>query len=541
MKAKNKTTLNNENTPEGGPHIEAASTITPASTAGASTENITWELPLLLPPNVIKEENEVAADLKSVRRRTKSAVVTKLSSAISLSENDSNAKDYVLDTNILLSTPDALFGFSDNNVWLTLTTEQELDNKKTAPGEVGFNARRVIRTLDELREKGDFRTGIKLENGGHLYIYMDTADGNMLPDEFAKNKPDNMILASIFGMQAKYQRKFTLVTNDIALRISATVCGIDVQSYKNEHIDAESFYKGIRTVEADDLLINTLYASGVIHAKEGGAFWNFHENEFIIFKSQSASALTVHKNKDIFLIKDKKMLSVTPKNAAQRFALYALLAPVEEIPLVILTGPAGCGKTFLSLAAGMAQVSIEGAASAVRKTKAKNEHYDKILITRNNVTSDDDFGYLPGDLDEKMAPLMAPFYDNLESLLRDKMGADTQMAIEDLFEVGTVGVCPLAYMRGRSITHSFLIVDEAQNATRTQIRDIVTRAGKGTKIVICGDPSQIDNHMLDKWSCGLTFLNERMKDSPLAASVYFDEKDSVRSDLASEGLARLTL
>ena len=462
-------------------------------------------------------------------------------------------KNYVLDTNILLSSPNALLGFEDNNVWITLTTEQELDNKKTAPGELGFNARQVIRTLDELRVRGDFRRGVELENGGRLYIYMGEAKDDLLPEEFAKNKPDNIILASILGMQNANSQKFILVTNDVALRISATICGIEVQSYRNDHVSADEFYKGWSVINIQDANIDRLYADGQIDAKiisnddsiAGGDDFTPHENEFFVIKSaRGSSALAIYKKGKLYLIKDKTLTSlssVIAKNAAQKFALYALMAPVEDIPLVILTGPAGCGKTFLSLAAGMAQVSIDGIANFRKPSKYNADNYDKILISRNNITSDADFGYLPGDLEEKMTPLMAPFYDNLESLLRDKAGENTQMEIEDLFASGVVSVCPLAYMRGRSITHSFLIVDEAQNATRTQIRDIVTRAGKGTKVVICGDPSQIDNHTLDKWNNALTFLNERMKDSEYAASVTFNNNDSVRSELATEALKRLNM
>ena len=458
-----------------------------------------------------------------------------------------DVKNYVLDTNILLSSPNALSGFAENNVWLTLTTEQELDSKKTAPGELGYNARQVIRALDHFRELGDFRKGVEIGNGGHLFIYMGYAgeknDAPSLPEEFERSKPDNVILESILCMEKEFGKDFILVTNDIALRISATICGIEVQSYRNDHVSTEQFYTGRnRIMVPDGSIINKLYSDGKIDFDTAcsGVSCEAHENEFFKLKCGDQSALTIYKNGVLHLIKDKKILSVTPKNAAQKFAAYALMAPVDEIPLVILNGPAGCGKTFLSLAAGMAQVSMDGIASEKKRTR-KTEEYDKVLISRNNVTSDADFGYLPGDLEDKMAPLMAPFYDNLESLLRDKAGENTQMEIEDLFAAGTVSVCPLAYMRGRSITHSFLIVDEAQNATRTQMRDIVTRAGKSTKIVICGDPSQIDNHTLDKWNNGLTFLNEKMKDSPLAASVTFDESDSVRSELATEALKRLDI
>ena len=236
------------------------------------------------------------------------------------------------------------------------------------------------------------------------------------------------------------------------------------------------------------------------------------------------------------LITTKKVYGVTPKNAAQVFALYALTAPASEIPLVILKGAAGSAKTFLSLAAGLDSIDING--------RGNRSLYNKGLITRNNVTSDDDFGYLPGDIDEKMTPLLAPFYDNLESLVRgssDESNEQVQMQINDFFDSGMIKVCPLAYMRGRSITHSYLIVDEAQNSTRLQMRDIITRAGEGTKVIICGDPKQIDNIRLDRYNNGLVFAADKMKDSSLCAQITFGEHESVRSSLASEALRRLEI
>lgn len=210
------------------------------------------------------------------------------------------------------------------------------------------------------------------------------------------------------------------------------------------------------------------------------------------------------------------------------------MQPVEKIPFVILKGPAGTAKTFLSLAAGLDQTYDD----------PRHSRYDSILISRNNVMADEDFGYLPGELRDKMNPLLAPFFDNLESLLRKDSGEDKSnisMQIDDMIETGVIEICALAYMRGRSITNKFLIVDETQNATRSQIRDIITRAGAGCKVVICGDPEQIDAHNLDKLNNGLVFASEKMKGSPLCAQVTFNENESVRSELAKEAIKRLAL
>ena len=260
------------------------------------------------------------------------------------------------------------------------------------------------------------------------------------------------------------------------------------------------------------------------------------ENEFFILQSDQSSALAVYRNHELKLIDTKALhpYHIQPKNASQTFALWALMQPVEEIPFVILKGPAGTAKTFLSLAAGLDQTYDSRA----------HRSYDSVLISRNNVMADADFGYLPGELEDKMNPLLAPFFDNLESLLRGNSDEDRECIsrqIEDMIDSGVIEICALAYMRGRSITNKFLIVDETQNATRSQIRDIITRAGAGCKIVICGDPEQIDAHNLDKLNNGLVFASEKMKGSPVCAQISFTEEESVRSELAKEAIKRLVL
>ena len=445
-------------------------------------------------------------------------------------------KTYVLDTNILLESPNALYGFDDNEVVITGTTLQELDSKKNKPGELGFNARETCRQLEHLREKGNLREGVEIEHGGVVRVETEGVLREMLPYGYSIDLPDNRIIATCcFLSKEKKKYKVILVTNDVSMRINASICGVEVQSYLNSQIKTDEAYLGrVELKDVDPSIINSLYKDRVVDAAFLGKI-RFEENEFVTLKSGNQSALTIFKEGELHLLNDQSAFNVHPKNAAQSFALYALTAPVEEIPFVILTGPAGCAKTFLSLAAG-----LDGAYDS-----RYSRMYDKVLITRNNVTSDAEFGFLPGDLEEKMSPLLAPFYDNLESLLRgsnkDESNEQIQMQIEDRFDTGIIQVCPLAYVRGRSISHSYLIVDEAQNSTRSQMRDIITRAGKGTKIVICGDPAQIDNHLLDKYNNGLIFASERMKGSKLCAQITFTDEESVRSSLATEALKRLDL
>ena len=475
-------------------------------------------------------------------------------------------KNYVLDTNILISNPYSLFGFEDNNIYITTVTMQELDSKKTAPGEVGWGAREAIRILEECRTTGDLSTnGIslkkvseKLPTASKQYIPADISsklyilDGmesiyEVLPKTF-KDSPDNQIIARTVKFklykESQSKEKVILVTNDASMRINASLVKLEAQEYKNDSIKDDSHYTGMTELYVPAEAINKIYLDKTLNLSDYMPTENIpklYENEFLIMKSSSNpdnTALGIY-NKALniaSLITTKKVYGVTPKNAAQVFALYALTAPASEIPLVILKGAAGSAKTFLSLAAGLDSIDING--------RGNRSLYNKVLITRNNVTSDDDFGYLPGDIDEKMTPLLAPFYDNLESLVRgssDESNEQVQMQINDFFDSGMIKVCPLAYMRGRSITHSYLIVDEAQNSTRLQMRDIITRAGEGTKVVICGDPKQIDNIRLDRYNNGLVFAADKMKDSPLCAQITFGEHESVRSSLASEALRRLEI
>lgn len=455
-------------------------------------------------------------------------------------------KAYILDTNILLDSPRAIFGFDDNTVIITGTTLQELDSKKTAPGELGFNARETCRIIEKLRLKGDLTAGVPMDNAGVFKVILNAGQWHM-PSGYSEDKPDNQIINTVLDIKKNQGHMFNqviLVTNDTSMRINASVCAAAcgfsdfVESYRNDHVSSAEMYTGKRELQVSKEAIDYIYKNKMLppEAIFRGDVPEPVENEFFILQSDQSSALAVYRNHELKLIDTKTLhpCHVQPKNASQTFALWALMQPVEEIPFVILKGPAGTAKTFLSLAAGIDQAYDVGSHKA----------YDSVLISRNNVMADADFGYLPGELEDKMNPLLAPFFDNLESLLRGKSGEDREnisIQIEDMMESGVIEICALAYMRGRSITNKFLIVDETQNATRSQIRDIITRAGAGCKIVICGDPEQIDAHNLDKLNNGLVFASEKMKGSPVCAQISFTEEESVRSELAKEAIKRLTL
>lgn len=455
-------------------------------------------------------------------------------------------KAYILDTNILLDSPRAIFGFDDNTVIITGTTLQELDSKKTAPGELGFNARETCRIIEKLRLKGDLTAGVPMDNAGVFKVILNAGQWHM-PSGYSEDKPDNQIINTVLDIKKNQGHMFNqviLVTNDTSMRINASVCAAAcgfsdfVESYRNDHVSSAEMYTGKRELQVSKEAIDYIYKNKMLppEAIFRGDIPEPVENEFFILQSDQSSALAVYRNHELKLIDTKTLhpCHVQPKNASQTFALWALMQPVEEIPFVILKGPAGTAKTFLSLAAGLDQTYDS-------KT---HRSYDSVLISRNNVMADADFGYLPGELEDKMNPLLAPFFDNLESLLRGNSDEDRECIsrqIEDMIDSGVIEICALAYMRGRSITNKFLIVDETQNATRSQIRDIITRAGAGCKIVICGDPEQIDAHNLDKLNNGLVFASEKMKGSPVCAQILFTEEESVRSELAKEAIKRLTL
>ena len=325
-------------------------------------------------------------------------------------------KNYILDTNILISSPNSIFGFDDNNVYITTTTFQELDKKKSLPGETGWGAREAIRNIDKCLNDGNLIDGIPLKNGGMLYALASVDSINeFLPSAYEKS-PDNTIIATVKSLMLKDKDIETvLITNDISMKINALNCNVATQEYKNDRIAGENKYTGKTEIFTSIDNINELYNNKKISADI--VDYLFTENEFVIiraFEHSNTTALAIYQSGMLKLINSKKTVyNVTPKNAAQAFALYALTAPVDEIPFVILQGEAGTAKTFLSLAAGLEQIDYDA-----ESNRNNNSSYNKVLITRNNVTSDDDFGYLPGDIDEKMTPLLSPFYDNLESLIR---------------------------------------------------------------------------------------------------------------------------
>lgn len=442
-------------------------------------------------------------------------------------------KTFVLDTNILLSSPDAIIGFDDNEVVVTLTTLNELDNKKNAPGEAGYNAREAIRIIERLRDSvNDLVEGINLDNGGFFRVEKNGIKEEYLPAGCSISKADNQIISVCKFLQKK-GNEVILVTNDVSMRVIASgILGTEnVQDYKNVHVKND--YTGHMDYEIGNEAIDEIYANK--HIKFGCE--GICENKFVTLHAGNKSALSVFRNGELILIPENLELfgKVKPKNAMQRYAMWALMQPADELPLVILNGPAGTAKTYISLAAGLDKtISGQG---------YKNDYYKMLISRPNSEAGDNGFGYLPGTLEDKMEPLLAPYYDNLEALLIDGEDPDARMRtkteIEDLFDTGIIEVCALSYIRGRTLPNSFIICDEAQNAQRQLLKDVITRAGEGSKVIIAGDPSQCDNPSLDKHNNGLVYAIDCWKGSKNAAIITFDDKHSVRSALAKEALERM--
>lgn len=454
-------------------------------------------------------------------------------------------KSFIIDTNILLrSGRSAIHGFQENNIYITQTTMQELDNMKNDPGETGYNAREVIRELDRLREKGDFTEGVPIGEG-KLFLGCDRILKEYLPEGFSLDKPDNQIISSCISLHKKLSPDSIciLVTNDISLRVNAETVfryfrlDIPVQGYYNDMVESNN-YKGYQEIEIPDYhFIEETFKKNhdrVYDRKIPEGYGEFEENEFLRIYSGNISALGIHKSGYFRMIRDSEVTAfgIHPKNMLQTFALYALLAPPDEIPLVIMGGPAGTGKTFLALAAGLDKTYND----------KKERLYNRILITRNNsIPANEDHGYLKGSLEEKMEPLLLPYKDSLLSLLKkdsDESLEEITMQMEDLFVSGIIDIFSMAYIRGRSIPDSYIIVDEAQNLNKTQMRDLLTRVSTGSKLVLCGDLEQIDASYLDKRTSGFSYAAKYMKGS-LCAQIMFGEKESQRSPLASAALQRL--
>ena len=435
-------------------------------------------------------------------------------------------KTFVLDTNVLLHSAQALDAFEDNEIVIPMTVLEEIDKFKRNQDELGRNARQVIRRLDELRKKGRLSEGVPLEHSddpeksGSIRIMV--SEGK-LTSSADMSVADNRILNVARMCKEADIRPVIFITKDINLRLKADALDIEVEDYDTERVDSLDMYSGLTELEADGAYLDKLHTEKAAPLPENELLY---PNQFIMFRDKADPGHTLlawRKHDRVETLPDgmtDRVWNVSPRSKEQRMALQLLIDP--EIQVVSLVGQAGSGKTLLALAAALHTVEKAGL-------------YDKILVSRPIVPMGKDIGYLPGDKDEKLSLWMQPIYDNLDFLLHSDAKKESHLSttrrIEAMKQSGKLELEALTYIRGRSIPRQYVIIDEAQNLTPHEVKTIVSRSGEGTKMILTGDPSQIDNPYLDSSSNGLTFLAERFKPLPLHGHITL--RKSERSALAA--------
>ncbi len=420
-------------------------------------------------------------------------------------------KDFVLDTNVLVHDPYCFMNFEDNNIIIPFPVLEEIDKLKKNAGSVGQNARKVSRYLDSLREKGSLVEGIKTESGGMIRIVVFNEFKSKLPPFASNGYKDNAIL--LYTMELVDSEKFSvvLVSKDINMRVKADILGLKAEDYLHDRVEIDDRLSGVETVRDPGLMERFLLEEGLPagEVKEG-----LEANEFVDFGDGVVGRVSPDRKNVVPLRLDMESSSwgIKPRNLEQLMAMELLLD--DDIKIVFIPGMAGTGKTLISLACGLRKVIDE-------------KRYERLLVARPVIPMGQDIGYLPGSMEEKMSPWMTPIIDNLHILFGNR-----RMDLEAFMKKGEqLQVEVLSYIRGRSIPNQYFIIDEAQNLSPHEIKTIITRVGENTKIVLIGDPYQIDNSYLDVFSNGLTYAASRMVDRPIAGHITLTRGE--RSELAS--------
>ncbi len=422
-------------------------------------------------------------------------------------------KIYVLDTNVLLQDPRAIFSFDDNEVVIPAVVLEEVDSKKRYMDEIGRNARQVSKLIDNMRQTGKLHEKIQLETGGTMRIELNHRSFHELQDIFIEKTNDNRILAVAKNLSLEEQSKengkqVILVSKDALVRVKADALGLQAEDFLNDRVvEVDHIYSGFLEVYINRSLLDLFYEKGELHVTEL-VNHPFYPNQFIILKDAlggSASAIgIVDKTGKVVKklhFKQDHIWGIKPRNVQQTMAFELLLR--DDIPLVTLIGKAGTGKTLLTLAAGLMLTEDLG-------------EYKKLLVARPIVPVGKDIGFLPGEKQEKLRPWMQPIYDNLEYLFNTKKPGELDAILAGM---GSIEVEALTYIRGRSIPEQFIIIDEAQNLTKHEVKTILTRVGEKSKIVFMGDTEQIDHPYLDEYNNGLTYVVEKFKDQKIAGHI----------------------
>lgn len=415
-------------------------------------------------------------------------------------------KTYALDTNVLLTDPESLFAFENNDIILAFKVLEELDKHKKRQDGVGRNAREAIRILDSLRSQGSLNKGVRIKKGsGIVKVVSLDKESKQYPDLDLQDS-DNEIICCVFQEQANFQRKkHTVVSRDINMRVKCDSLGVSCEDYIRSKVvkDTSELYTGFSSVLVDDEIIDRFYAGEEIHLDQ-----EYNPNEFLMLVSSAndkKTALARYKrvNAPLHRVQSGEKVRVfntlSPRNKEQAFAIDLLKD--DSLSLVSLIGKAGTGKTLTAIAAGLELVL------------GKNSDYQKLIVSRPVTPMGRDIGFLPGTLEEKMLPWLAPVQDNLETLLSGKEN------FKMFQEKGIIEIEALTYIRGRSINNAYIIIDEAQNLTMHEIKTIITRVGNNTKIVLTGDIEQIDNDYTDETSNGLAYAVEKFKEFEISGHV----------------------
>lgn len=431
-------------------------------------------------------------------------------------------KTFILDTNVLLHDPRAMFTFEDNDVVIPIYVVEEIDNFKKELSELGRNARQVSRYLDNLREEGSLSEGVKLDSGGTLRVAI---SARVLPPEITTDRgQDSRILAVAFDLQeqmkGKAKKSVVFITQDTNLRIRADAIGIETENFEPERTEIDELCMGYSTLEVSGAEINEFYERSSLALPDP----YYGPNEYLILRNRENPSHTAVgrvrlRDRCVMPIPTMKQTAwgIKGRNKEQMFALDLLLD--DSVKLVTLVGKAGTGKTLLAIAAGLQKV-------------AEERTFQRLLVSRPIFPLGRDIGYLPGSVEEKLNPWMQPIFDNVEYLmgLSNKGATKQNRSYQELIDLNLMQIEPLTYIRGRSIANQFMIVDEAQNLTPHEVKTIISRAGEGTKIVLTGDPYQIDHPYVDATNNGLVHVVNRFKSENIAGHIKMVKGE--RSELA---------
>ena len=433
-------------------------------------------------------------------------------------------KNYILDTSVYLTDADALFKFDNHDIFIPLKVLEEIDKHKKRQDSVGINARKIIRTLDEMRAKGNLQKGVRIDKGKGMLkvVSYEVLKNVVFPSDLDLRIPDHMIIATAMAVRESETRKTYVVSRDINMRVICDSIGLIAEDYTTERVvgSSDELYSGLAVHLVDDQVIDRFYADDEIIISEDEVATPWFPNQYVLLVSNANEKKTCIARFYTHFQPLKKICNdkipdwkISSRNKEQAFAIDLLMDP--SVKVVSLVGRAGSGKTLCAIAAGLQQT-----------IGLRENFYDRMIVSRPVQPLGKDIGFLPGTMEEKMLPWLMPIQDNLQFLV-----GGNKNTLQMYMEKGKIEIEALTYIRGRSIANAFIVIDEAQNLTAHEIKTIMTRVGEGTKIVLTGDVEQIDNVYVNETSNGLAHAVEKFKDYPIAGHVTFTRGE--RSEVAT--------